>query len=55
MFLALFFFFFQLNHVSTYFVMTVQAFGGHWMQKTLDFKLLLETCEIDHFYLPHPH
>ncbi len=32
--------------------MTVWAFGGHWMQKTLDFKLLLDTCEIDLFTYP---
>ena len=32
--------------------MTVLAFGGHWMQKTLDFKLLLQTCEIDLFDYP---
>ena len=43
---------FQLNYVGTYFVMTVWAFGGHWMQKTLDFKLLLQTCEIDLFAYP---
>ena len=37
----------QLHYVGTHFVMTVRAFGGHWMQKTLDFKLLLQTSEID--------
>ena len=32
--------------------MTVWAFGGHWMQKTLDFKLMLQTCDIDLFTYP---
>ena len=47
-----FFIFVQLNYVGTHFVMTLWAFGGHWMQKTLDFKLLLETCDIDLFTYP---
>ena len=41
-----------MNYVGTYIVMTVWAFVGHWMQKTLDFKLLLQTCEIDLFAYP---
>ena len=32
--------------------MTVWAFGGHCMQKTLDFKLMLQTCEIELFAYP---
>ncbi len=44
--------FFQLNYVGTHFVMTLWAFDGHWMQKTLDFKLMLQTCEIDLFTYP---
>ena len=32
--------------------MTVWAFGGHWVEKTLDFKLLLQTHEIDLFTFP---
>ena len=32
-------FFSQLHYVGTHVVMTVLAFGGHWMQKTLYFKL----------------
>ena len=42
----------QLHYVGTHFVMTVCAFGGHWMQNTLDFKLLLQTSEIDLFTYP---
>ena len=45
-------FFFQLSYVGTYIIMTVWAFGVHWMQKTLDFKLLLHTCEINLFTYP---
>ena len=33
--------------------MTVWAFSGHWMQKKpIDFKLLLQTCDIDLFTYP---
>ena len=32
--------------------MTVWAFGGHWMQTILDFKLMLQICEIDLFTYP---
>ena len=46
--------FFQLNYVGTHFFMIVWAFGGHWMQKTFDLKLMLQICEID-IHLPHPH
>ncbi len=42
----------QLRYAGTHVVMTVWAFGGHWMQKTLDFKLMLQICEIDLFAYP---
>ena len=32
--------------------MTLRAFGGHWMQITFDFKLMLQICEIDLFTYP---
>ena len=32
--------------------MTVWAFGSYCLQKKLDFKLLLQTCEIDLFSYP---
>ena len=41
-----------MNYIGTYFVMTVWAFGVHWIQNTLDFKLLLQTSEIDLFAYP---
>ena len=44
----------QLHYVGTHVVMTVCAFGGHCMQKTLDFKLMLQICEIDLFLTKRP-
>ena len=46
------FIFSQLHYVGTHVVMTVWAFRGRWMQKTLDFKLMLQICEIDLFTNP---
>ena len=43
---------FQFNYVGTHFGMTLWAFGGHWMQTTFDFKLILQICEIDLFTYP---
>ena len=45
-------FFSQMHYVGIHVVMTVWAFGGHWMQKTLDFKLMLQIFEIDLFAYP---
>ena len=45
---------FQLNYVGTHFVVAYWVFGGHRMQKTFYFKLMLQICEID-INLPHPH
>ena len=36
----------QLHYVGTHVAMIVWAFDGHWMQKTLDFKLMLHICDL---------
>ena len=41
----------HLHYADIHVVMTV----CHWMQKTLDFKLMLQISEIYIFHLPHPH
>ena len=38
--------FFPLNYVGTHVFMIVGAFGGHWMQKTFDFKLMLQILKL---------
>ncbi len=42
----------QLHYVGIHVVMIVWAFGGHWMQNTFDFKLMLQICEINLFTYP---
>ena len=44
--------FLKLNYVGTHFVVTLLVFGGHWIQTTFDFKLMLQICEIDLFTYP---
>ena len=45
--------FFQSHYVGTHFVVAVCAFGGHRIEKKpLDFKLMLQLCEIDLFTYP---
>ena len=44
--------FFPVELCCTHFVMTLWAFGGHWMQTTFDFKLMLLISEIDLFTYP---
>ena len=41
-----------MHYVGTHVVMIVGTFDGHWMQKILDFKLMLHICEIYLFTYP---